>query len=76
MTNDKEILKLNYKGNLIIINLPEGEKVGSCSLNKDQQETLANNIKDHFVKINEENGGVLILPPRTGIKLLKLEDIK
>ena len=38
MTNDKEILKLNYKGNLIIINLPEGEKVGSCSLNKDQQE--------------------------------------
>jgi len=72
MTNDKETIKLDYKGNLIIINLPEGEKVGSCSLNKGQQETLINNIKDHFIKINEENGGVLTLPSGARITHLKL----
>ena len=76
MLQETETIKLNYKGNLIVVYLPEGEKVGSCSLNKAQQETLINNIKNHFIKINEENGGVLILPPGTGITLLKLEDIK
>ena len=69
-----EVLKCNYKGNLIIINLPEGERIGSCSLNKEQQDNLKTYIENQFAKINEENGGVLILPPKTKFSLIELKD--
>jgi len=71
---DDNILKYNYKGNLIIFNLPEGERNGSCSLNKEQQNNLKTYIEKQFAKINEENGGVLILPPKTKFSLVKLKD--
>ena len=70
----ENILKCNYKGNLIIINFPEGERIGSCSLNKEQQDSLKTSIREQFAKINEENGGVLILPPKVEFSLIELKD--
>jgi len=70
----EEVFKYNYKGNLIIFNLPEGERSGSCSLNKEQQDNLKTYIENQFAKINEENGGVLILPPKTKFSLIELKD--
>ena len=71
---DDNVLKCNYKGNLLIFNLPEGERIGSCSLNKEQQNNLKTYIEEQFAKINEENGGVLILPPKTKFSLIELKD--
>ena len=71
---ENNIIKCNYKGNLLIFNLPEGERSGSCSLNKEQQDNLKTYIENQFAKINEENGGVLILPPKTKFSLIELKD--
>jgi len=71
---ENNIIKCNYKGNLLIFNLPEGERSGSCSLNKEQQDNLKIYIEKQFEKINEKNGGVLILPPKTKFSFIELKD--
>ena len=64
--------ELNFNNKIIIFELPEGEAVGSCSLNREQQEVFIQNCIKRGTEILENNGGVLVVPPRTKIKVMDL----
>jgi hypothetical protein len=80
MKFDSDYINSQYKlvqelaSSIYYLVLPEGEKTGSCSLNKEQQ----NNVIEAFksaVKVNTSGNSAKIstvsLPPKTEIKLLQ-----
>jgi hypothetical protein len=64
--------EFSYNNKILIVEYPESDRVGSTTLNKEQQAYLKGYVEEKFKEIVENNGGVFVLPPRTKIKIIDL----